>query len=103
MKHTIWLLFLALALTVTACGGAATATPIPTVSLDINAPDSGSPATASGNTVTASAEVRPVDSVDLSFPLLGTVTGVEVAVGDTVTAGQTTSTTFISGTGLKKW
>jgi RND family efflux transporter MFP subunit len=30
--------------------------------------------------------------VDLSFPLLGTVTNVEVEVGDTVTAGQTLAT-----------
>jgi HlyD family secretion protein len=42
--------------------------------------------------VVASAEVRPVDSVDLSFPLLGTVKSVEVAVSDTVTAGQTLAT-----------
>ena len=40
----------------------------------------------------ASAEVRPVDSVDLSFPLLGTVKTVEVEVGDAVTAGQTLAT-----------
>jgi RND family efflux transporter MFP subunit len=33
-----------------------------------------------------------VDTVSLSFPLLGTVTGVEVEVGDTVTAGQTLAT-----------
>jgi RND family efflux transporter MFP subunit len=33
-----------------------------------------------------------VDSVNLSFPLLGTVRTVEVAVGDSVTAGQTLAT-----------
>lgn len=92
MKKTLWIIIVALALALTACGGAATATPIPTVSLDVSASDSGSPASASAGTVTASAEVRPVDSVDLSFPLLGTVTTVDVEVGDTVTAGQTLAT-----------
>jgi len=83
---------LALILALTACGQAAAPTPIPTVSLDAGASDSGSLAPLSGNGVVASAEVRPVDSVNLSFPLLGTVTRVEVEVGDTVTAGQTIAT-----------
>jgi len=92
MKKTTWILFFALTLALTACGQAATAEPIPAVALDTNASDSGSPASAIGNTVIASAEIRPVDTVDLSFPQLGRVTSVEVEVGDTVTAGQTIAT-----------
>ncbi len=89
MKKTIWILFLALTLALTACGQAATPTPIPTLALDASAPDSGSSAPGLGNMVIASAEIRPVDSVNLSFPLIGRVETVEVTVGDTVTAGQT--------------
>jgi len=92
MKKSSWILFLALTLALTACGGADTPTPIPTVSLDTGASDSGSSASVLGDTVIASAEIRPVDSVGLSFPLLGTVTSVEVEVGDSVTAGQTLAT-----------
>jgi RND family efflux transporter MFP subunit len=90
MKPTIWILFLALTLALTACGQAAAPTPIPTVALDASGSDSDSSAFSGG--VIASAEVRPVDSVNLSFPLLGTVRTVKVAVGDSVTAGQTLAT-----------
>ncbi len=92
MRKIYWTLLLCLALTLAACGQLSTPTPIPTVVLDTNAPDSGSTAPASGGTVIASAEVRPVDSVNLSFPLLGMVKTVEVKVGDTVTAGQVLAT-----------
>jgi len=92
MKTSSWILCLAFTLLLTACGGAAAPTPIPTVSLDTGASDSGLPASASGDTVIASAEVRPMGSVDLSFPLLGRITSVEIEVGDTVTAGQTIAT-----------
>lgn len=89
MKKTIWLYFLTLTLVLTACGQAAAPTAIPTVSLDAGGSDSGSPAPAFAGGVIASAEVRPASSVELSFPLLGTVTDVEVEVGDSVAAGQT--------------
>jgi RND family efflux transporter MFP subunit len=89
---TKWILLLTLSLILSACGQLASPTPIPTVSLDDGAADSDSSDSVLGDTVIASAEVRPVDSVDLSFPLLGTVTSVEVEVGDTVTAGQTLAT-----------
>ncbi len=79
-------------LLLTACGSATAPTPIPTVSLDDGASNSGLPVTVSGDVVIASAEIRPMDSVVLSFPLLGTVTSVEVEVGDTVTVGQTIAT-----------
>jgi RND family efflux transporter MFP subunit len=92
MMKIKWTLFLVLALALTACGQLASPTPIPTVSLDDGAADSDSSATVLGDTVIASAEVRPVVSVDLSFPLLGKVTSVEVEVGDSVTAGQTLAT-----------
>jgi RND family efflux transporter MFP subunit len=92
MKPTIWILFLALTLALTACGQAAVPTPIPTVSLDTSGSDSGSAAPDFSGGVIASAEVRPADSVELSFPLLGTVKTVEVAVGDTVSAGQALAT-----------
>ncbi len=92
MKKTIWIPFLALTLLLTACGGAATPEAIPTVALDSGVSDSGSTAPASTNGVVASAEVRPADSVDLSFPLLGAVKTVNVEVGETVTAGQTMAT-----------
>ncbi len=92
MKKTFWITFLALTLALNACGGTETAEPIPTVNLDTGVSDSDSPVSVSTGTVIASAEVHPMDSVNLSFPLLGTVTSVEVEVGDKVTAGQTIST-----------
>jgi len=79
-------------LALTACGQATSPTPLPTIALDAGAADPGSPAPASTGGVIASAEVRPVDSVDLSFPVLGTVKSVDVAVGDSVSAGQALAT-----------
>jgi RND family efflux transporter MFP subunit len=92
MNKIFWIIIPILVIALTACSGTATPTAIPTVVLDNSAPNSGSPATVATGGVTASAEVRPVDSVDLSFPLLGTVKTVEVEVGETVTAGQTLAT-----------
>jgi len=92
MKNIYWIVILALSLALTACGQAAPAEPVPTVVLDTSAPDSGSPASISTGGVVASAEVRPVDSVNLSFPLLGMVKTVGVEVGDKVTSGQTIAT-----------
>lgn len=85
-------LTLALTLILTACGQ--TPSPIPTLVLDAGASDSGtavsSPqgAAVTGGGVTASAEVRPAEFVELGFPLLGAVVSVDVEVGDTVAAGQ---------------
>jgi len=92
MLKKSWIVFIFLALVLTACGGAAAPTPIPTVVLNGGAADSGSSAPVSSGGVVASAEVRPVESVDLSFPMLGTVKTVEVEVGDSVSAGQTLAT-----------
>ncbi len=70
-----------------ACTGAAqtAATPIPTISLE-------NTSSQSGGRVTASAEVVPVEHVNLGFALTGMVKSVEVQVGDQVTAGQTLMT-----------
>lgn len=89
MKNICWIVLLALILALTACGGTTTAEPVPTVALEASASDSDRPTSVSADTVIASAEVRPVDTVNLSFPLLGRVTTVEVVVGDTVAAGRT--------------
>lgn len=82
MKKVFWILITTLALALTACGSSATPTAIPTVSLDAASQSS------AGNAA-ASAIVVPVTKVELSFPLSGAVKTVEVAEGDSVTAGQT--------------
>lgn len=92
MNKLYWIIIPILAMALAACSGATAPTAIPTVVLDNSASDSGSPATVATGGVVASAEVRPVDSVDLSFPLLGTVKTVDVEVGDTVTARQALAT-----------
>jgi len=91
MKKIYWIMVLVLALVLTACGLTATPTPIPTISLD-DGSDSDSSESILGVTVIASAEIRPASSVELSFPLLGTVETVEVEVGDTVSTRQTIAT-----------
>jgi len=92
MKLTIFFLSLTIVLILAACGQASAPTAIPTVSLDTGGSDSGSSGPAFSGGVVASAEVRPADSVELSFPMLGRVESVEVEVGDTVTVGQTLAT-----------
>lgn len=92
MKNIILIIILALAFVLTACGQTSTPTPLPTVVLDAGDLDSESSVPSSTGGVVASAEVRPVDSANLSFPLLGMVKTVEVKVGDKVTAGQTIAT-----------
>lgn len=89
---TKWIIILVLTLALTACGQFENPTPVPTISLDEGASDSGVTGSALGDLVIASAEVRPVDSVNLSFPQLGPVKTVEVEVGDTVASGQTIAT-----------
>jgi HlyD family secretion protein len=84
MKKLIWIVLLILVPVLSACGQAGTPAPIPTVSLD-----STSSSATTSSTVTASAEVVPVNKVELSFPMTGTVKSVDVNVGDSVTIGQT--------------
>jgi RND family efflux transporter MFP subunit len=83
MKKVFWILTSILALMLSACGTSATPTAIPTVSLD----SASQPSSSSGK-ATASAIVVPVQKIELSFPLSGAVKTVEVAAGDSVTAGQ---------------
>lgn len=72
-----------LILTLTACSGATTPTPLPTVALDPVSPSGSNP-----DAVTASAEIVPLRTAQLSFPAVGRVKTVDVKVGDKVTAGQ---------------
>ncbi|GAB4504403.1 MAG: hypothetical protein Fur0043_13970 [Anaerolineales bacterium] len=98
MKKTILAATLTLILALTACTQRYTSTPIPTLLLEAGASDSGTPVTSppgapvTGSAVTASAEVRPAEFVELSFPLLGIVVSVDVEAGDTVTVGQALAT-----------
>jgi RND family efflux transporter MFP subunit len=71
-------------LTLTACGGALNPAPVPTVVVET--PESNAPSFGSG--VIASAEIVPAKTIELSFPMIGIVTTVEVEVGDTVKSGQ---------------
>jgi len=89
MKNTIWVIILILTFTLAACGQPSAPTPIPTLELDAGMSDSQTTAPATQGGVVASAEARPKESVNLSFPLLGAIKTVDVKVGDTVTAGQT--------------
>ena len=88
MKRITWTLLLATALLLTACGGASQPEALPTVVLESGTGSDNTPAASSGGAVVASAEIRPASSVDLSFPLLGSVKDVEVEVGDAVEAGR---------------
>lgn len=82
MKRILFIISFSITLTLTACGSTSTATAIPTVVLNAQP-------TAASNSVSASGQVVPAQSVQLSFPLAGAVKTVEVKAGDTVTAGQT--------------
>jgi RND family efflux transporter MFP subunit len=92
MKKTFLIIILGMTLLISACGGSSPPESIPTVVLDSGSTSSNAPVTTSKGTVIASAEIRPVDSVNLSFPLLGTVKTVDVQVGDSVSAGQVLTT-----------
>jgi len=75
-------------LLLTACGSAPTPTAIPTISLDNN----GSPSnnqSSTADSISAAAVVVPPNEARLSFATIGSVTSVDVKVGDKVTAGQT--------------
>ncbi len=89
MKLNRWLLFLTalFMLSLTACGGSSSVEPIPTLVLD-NIQSGESAPSASGMTVNASAMAMPVNAVELSFPLTGSVVDVAVSDGDTVAVGD---------------
>jgi RND family efflux transporter MFP subunit len=73
----------ALILALTACATRTTSTVIPTVSLD-----TATRTTSGKGSVTASAIIVPLQKVELSFPSGGVVKSIEVAAGDSVSAGQ---------------
>ncbi|MBT7191631.1 MAG: efflux RND transporter periplasmic adaptor subunit [Anaerolineae bacterium] len=90
MKFNRWLFLLAIfsILSLAACGALAPAAePIPTVVLDTQSSESSSGGN-SGEVVTASARVLPINAVELSFPLVGSVVDVMVSTGDMVNAGD---------------
>jgi len=88
MKKVILFLTIIMALVVSACAPTASPTPIPTLVLDKNGSSSNNQ-TRDGNSISASAIVIPVKDAELSLPVVGKVTAVDVEVGDRVTAGQT--------------
>jgi RND family efflux transporter MFP subunit len=76
-------------LTLSACTQSfATPTAIPTITLDENGAPSNNPS-ANAGTVSASAVIVPVNAVQLAFPAVGTVSAVNVKVGDHVLGGAT--------------
>ena len=83
MKLRWNILILITVLVLGACAPQATPTPTITESASTPVAESG---------VYASAVVAPVEKVELGFPTVGMVKSVEVAIGDTVTAGQTIAT-----------
>src|SRR5687767_7876754 len=82
------LIFIIAMLLLTACGAASTPTAIPTVSLDDNG-SSSNDQSSSADSISAAAVVVPPNEARLSFSTIGSVTSVDVKVGDKVTAGQT--------------
>ncbi len=83
-KRILLTAMLLVALALPACDVLPIPAPTPTVVVDV--PESDTPAFSTG--VIASAEIVPAKSVELSFPMIGMVTTVEVEVGDTVRADQ---------------
>ncbi len=84
MKKIVSLvLTLTLALTACTMDYAISPTPLPTVALDTTSPSGSNP-----QAVTASAQIVPLRTAQLSFPAVGRVKSVDVKVGDKVTAGQ---------------
>ena len=87
MKKVVWIVISIFAFTLVACGSSATATAIPTVALDNSSAVSNSQVS-SGDSVSASAVIVPLNEARLSFTSIGRVTTVNVEVGDKVKAGD---------------
>ena len=82
-------LTLLLALLLSACGSVlSTPEPIPTITLDSNIQAESSSPVGSA-VITASGIAVPTNTVQLSFPLVGSVVEILVDAGDTVNAGDT--------------
>ena len=86
-QSTIYVIIVVLALALSACASTSSPTPIPTVVLDNSNSTSNTNQSNSANTVSAKAEIVPIQKADLSFPSVGRVKAVNVKVGDQVTAG----------------
>lgn len=86
MKKLFLVLMSLLALVIAACGGADTTEAIPTVVLEGG--NQSSPQSSSGDSVSASAIVVPIQDANLSFTSIGRVTQVNVQVGDRVNVGD---------------
>ncbi|MDQ3003852.1 MAG: efflux RND transporter periplasmic adaptor subunit [Chloroflexota bacterium] len=82
------LIFIIAILILSACGSVSTPTAIPTISIDNNGSPSNNQSSAA-DSISAAAVVVPPNEARLSFSTIGSVTSVEVKVGDKVTAGQT--------------
>lgn len=87
MKKTKWIILVA-ALAVSACGGTNTPEAIPTVMVESGDAAPSQPQPSSGDSVTASAVVVPVQSARLSFTNIARVTQVNAQAGDKVNAGD---------------
>ena len=89
MKKVFLVIFSLLALTLSACGQAGSQEAVPTVMLDAgNASEPADDQASSGDSVTASAIVVPVQDANLSSTAIARVTQVNVQVGDKVKAGD---------------
>ena len=89
MKKVFFVIVSLLAVTLSACGQASSTEAIPTVVLDAGSESQSSNQTSSsGDSVTASAIVVPMQDANLSFTNVGRVTEVNAQVGDKVNAGD---------------
>lgn len=86
MKKSFWIIISLLAIVLTACGGSNTTEAVPTVVLEGG--NQSSPQASSGDSVSASAVVVPVQDANLSFTSIGRVTQVNVQVGGQVNVGD---------------
>src|SRR5215207_7083236 len=84
----IYLAIIVMTFVLTACGSATTPTAIPTISLDENGSSPNNQSSAAADSISAAAVVVPPSEARLSFSTIGSVTSVDVKVGDKVTAGQ---------------
>jgi membrane fusion protein (multidrug efflux system) len=87
MKKQYLIIIALLALAVSACAPTSQPTAIPTISLDNNSSPN-STQSSDANSVSAKAEIVPVQKAELSFANVGRVKAVNVKVGDQVTTGQ---------------
>ncbi len=85
MKTFLWIAGSALTVLLAACSTNSTPAAIPTVVLNSQPP---AEANSGSSSVSASGQIVPVQKVQLSFPLTGTVKTIEVKAGDAVSTDQ---------------